>query len=258
VDELHGLRGDQRIAQTLARAGWRIAKTTAGRYKKKPFIPLPPALLPIKGTPLQARYPHHVWIMDVTRIPALMGAGELAIAAVFDAFSRVPLAVRVFERYPLAKDTLALAREAIKSFGPPRYLASDQGEEFDAGEFQNGIKALGIKQRFDSVGKHSITARLERFWRTIKLLTNVGVQRPLVREDLDRRLHVALDYYAHSRPHQGLGGATPAEVYQGLTPASRAAVQPPRGRAGEGTHKLPFTIKFVDPEEQLPVLIRVA
>ena len=82
--------------------------------------------------------------------------------------------------FPKALDTLALLKEALVAFPCPSHLATDQGEEFDANQFKGAVAALGIKHRFDSPGKHSVTARLERFWRTLKALANVKLQRPLL------------------------------------------------------------------------------
>jgi transposase InsO family protein len=51
--------------------------------------------------------------------------------------------------------------------------------------------------------------RLERFWRTLKELLGLRFRRPLLKEDLERRVAYALAFYALFRPHQGLMGATP-------------------------------------------------
>ena len=64
-------------------------------------------------------------------------------------------------------------------------------------------------------------------------------------------------YYSSLRPHQGLGGATPAEVYLDETPAVEKAVQPPRKAVGSttGDQPLPFEVVYLDPERRLPVLV---
>lgn len=79
--------------------------------------------------------------------------------------------------------------------------------------------------------------------------------RPLVIGDLRRRLELGLFYYAYLRPHQALGGATPAEIYFASTPVHLAAVHPPRGKPGQGPRASPFEIRFLDPEQQLPLLV---
>jgi hypothetical protein len=81
---------------------------------------------------------------------------------------------------------------------------------------------------------------------------------PLVAEDLMEKIELGLVHYAHFRPHQALGGATPVEIYFGRTPAHLSAIPPPRGRPGEGPMDSPFLIDYLDAERLLPVLVRKA
>lgn len=76
--------------------------------------------------------------------------------------------------------------------------------------------------------------------------------KPLVLDELQQRLTLSLAHYAFIRPHQGLAGATPAEVYFGHDPVSRHAVPPPRGRHGE--HVDVPQIHYLDPKQRLPFL----
>ena len=48
--------------------------------------------------------------------------------------------------------------------------------------------------------------------------------KPLMKVELERRLEQCLYYYTHLRSHQGLGGATPAEIYFGQEPAHLTAI----------------------------------
>jgi hypothetical protein len=58
--------------------------------------------------------------------------------------------------------------------------------------------------------------------------------------------------------HQSLGGAAPAEIYFGRTPAHLSAIPPPRGRPGEGSMDSPFCVEYLDAERLLPLLVRKA
>ena len=82
--------------------------------------------------------------------------------------------------------------------------------------------------------------------------------RPLAAQDLAEKIELGLLHYAHFRPHQGLGGATPAEVYFGRAPSHLAAIPPPRGRPGEGPMDSPSRVEYLDAERMLPLLIRKA
>ena len=81
---------------------------------------------------------------------------------------------------------------------------------------------------------------------------------PIAPLHLMEKVELGLVHYAHFRPHQGLGGATPAEVYFGRAPSHLAAIPPPRGRPGEGRTDLPFRVDYLDAERMLPVLVRKA
>jgi hypothetical protein len=115
-----------------------------------------------------------------------------------------------------------------------------------------------VKQRFGAVGKKGSIALIERLWRTLKDTLGLRLMGPLVAEDLMVKVEIGLLHYAHFRPHQGLGGATPAEIYFGRTPSYLSAIPPPRGSPGEGALNLPFRIDYLDAERMLPVLVQRA
>jgi transposase InsO family protein len=132
-------------------------------------------------------------MMDVTEVRAFLG-GTFHVAGVFDAFSRVPLALQTYEKKPGAAAMARLLKAAARAFGKAKYLITDQGKEFDGRTFRQ----------------------------------------PLMIEDLEVRLETALTYYRCFRPHQGLRSATPAEAFLGLptpemalkTPRGRAGEDP--------------------------------
>ena len=86
-----------------------------------------------------------------------------------------------------------------------------------------------MKQRFGAIGKKGSIALIERLWKTLKDALGLRLLRPLAAEDLMEKIGLGLSHYAFFRPHQGLGGATPAEIYFGRTPSHLSAIPPPRG-----------------------------
>jgi transposase InsO family protein len=143
-----------------------------------------------------------------------------------------------------------LLKAAAKAFGKPKYVITDRGGEFTGKVFSKAVGRLGIVQRFASTENAFATARLERFWRTLKDTSGIRLRPPLTIEDLERRLEMTLTQYVLFRPHQGLYGATPAEAFLGMDPACLLAVSPPRGRPGEGPVAAPFVMDFLDREKQ--------
>jgi transposase InsO family protein len=253
-----GFGGEDMIAQTLARAGWRLSARSVRRIAAEKPLP-PPPLPPTRPShPVVARFVHHVWMMDITEVPAFLGVGVFHVAGVFDAFSRVPLALRVFDRKPTAAAMARLFRRCARAFAAPKYLITDLGGQFTGKLFRRAVARFGTRQRFASKDNLYATARLERFWRTLKDAARLRWLRPLTFEDLERRLVLALTHYLLFRPHQGLGGATPAEACLGLEPANARAESPPRGRPGEGSPHPAFSLEYLDPPTRSFPILRTA
>jgi transposase InsO family protein len=186
-------------------------------------------------------------MLDVSQVRQFLGP-DLYMAAVFDAFSRMPLVLQVFEVKPSAKEMAGLLRRAARAFGCPRYVVTDRGGEFVGGAFRKAAKQLGAVQRLAASDSIYATARLERFWRTLKESAGLyGLHLPLTAEDLERRLGPALVHYVCFRPHEALRGATPAEAFLGAEPQHLAAVEPPRGRPGDRYDARPLKIEYLDP-----------
>jgi len=244
-----GFGGEDLVAQALARAGWKVSARSIrriGRARGQPERPPPDVETgPRSRHPVAAHFTHHVWMMDVSVVQALLG-GEHYLAAVFDAFSRAPLALATYERKPGAAAMARLLKAAVRAFGAPKYLITDRGGEFTGSVFRRTIARSGVVQRFGSTHNLFATARLERF------------HPPLTIGDLERRLEPALTHYLCLRPHQGLRGATPAEAFLQLPPAHARAVSPPRARPREGPPSGPFAIEFLDPKERRFPFLRTA
>jgi putative transposase len=258
-----GFGGHRKIAEYLLSAAVKISKRTVGRYRKGRRVPPPepppsPTTEKAKPDTVTARFVHHVWMMDLTSVPRLFGLRRLAVAAILDVFSRMPLAVATFTSEPTADEIATLFDKTTQRFGRPRHLVTDQGPQFTSEPFQELVDCLGIQQRFGAVGRKGSIAIIERFWRTIKQAAGLRPLPPLAREGLERRLEVALAHYAHFRPHSGLAGATPASVFFGDPPPRLTAVPPPRGRPGDPSTPLPVEIASLDRQGRFPVLLRAA
>jgi transposase InsO family protein len=198
-------------------------------------------------------------MIDLTEVPGFLRLLSYKLAVVLDVFSRMPLAARVFFSEPSGKDVARLVLAAAGRFGPPRHSVSDQGSQFTSDPFRRALDHLGVRHRYGAVGKTGSIALIERFFRTLKAVADLRSRPPLLRADLERRLTLGLSYYAWLRPHQGLEGATPAEVWLGSGPAHPDAIPPPRGRPGERPSFRPsFEIRYLDPERHLPYLVSKA
>ena len=170
----------------------------------------------------------------------------------------MPLSARVFSKEASAAEIARLVSRTARRHGRPSHFVSDQGGCFTGHVFRRKLRRLGVKQRFGAIGKKGSIALIERLWRTLKDTLGLRLLRPLVAEDLMEKIRLGLVHYAHFRSHQGLDGATPADIYFGRTPSHLSAIPPPRDRPGEGPMDSPFRVEYLDVERLLPVLVRQA
>jgi transposase InsO family protein len=197
-------------------------------------------------------------MVDLTDVRGLFGILTFKVGAVFDVFSRMPLSARVFSKEPSAAEIARFVSGTAKHYGQPAHFVSDQARCFKGRVFRSRLRRLRVRQRFGAIGKKGSITLIERLWRTLKDTLGLRLLRPLVAQDLLEKIELGLLHYAHFRPHQALGGATPAEIYFGRAPAHLSAVPPPRGRPGEGPVDSPLRIEYLDSEQRLPVLFRNA
>jgi transposase InsO family protein/DNA-binding XRE family transcriptional regulator len=257
--ELAGFGGNDLIARTLARAGWKLSSRTVGRIRRERW---PTPRLPVTASTvrraIRARYPNHIWMVDLTDVRGLFEISTFKVGAVFDVFSRMPLSARVFSREPTSADVARFVSGTATRYGRPVHFVSDRARCFTAQFFRRKLRRLDVKQRFGAVGKKGSIALIERLWRTLKDTLGLRLLRPLMAEDLMEKVEMGLVHYAHFRPHQALGGATPAEIYFGRTPKHLSAIPPPRGRPRQALTVPRFEVSFLDSERRLPVLLRKA
>ncbi|MFA6958487.1 MAG: DDE-type integrase/transposase/recombinase [Thermoanaerobaculia bacterium] len=253
--------GSKRIAQLLTRAGRKIGTESVRRIRNSPPVITPPNEPPSRSVhshALRANTPNHVWMTDITSVPSLFRLWTFKLVVVLDVLSRYPLALRIFPSEPSSDEIAALVRECADRFGPPRHFVTDRGSQFTGEAFVSTLRDLGVAHRFGAIGKSGSIAIIERFWRTLKEMIDSRFMPPLSLRHLHDKVDRALFYYATLRPHQGLGGATPTEIYFGLTPAIVNPTPEPERLKARGlatSEELPFEIAYLDPERRLPFLV---
>ena len=255
-----GFGGDRQVAATLILAGWTPSRRSVGRFCKEKD-PRPPGdpQASRRATTVEGRYPNHLWLADITRIPTVFPFLHFHLIVVLDAFSRLPLKAAISCVEPSAQAVLHLFRSAVAEHGKPAHFVSDQGSQFTADLVRHGLKALGVEQRFGALYQHGSIALIERLFKTLKADLGVPSWRPWRLDDLDRRLQGALLRYSYCRPHSALGGRVPIEVFFGIQNRRPLTHLTPRGRPGDLDVECPFQIVFLDPEtETLPILVPTA
>jgi len=144
--ELAEFGGNDLIARALARAGWKLSSRTVGRipWERWP-VPRVPVAAPAVRRAVRARYPNHVWMVDLTDVRALFGITTFKVGAVFDVFSRMPLSARVFSREPSSADIARFVSGTTRRHGGPVHLVSDRARSFTAQLSGRKLRRLGVK-----------------------------------------------------------------------------------------------------------------
>jgi len=249
--------GKVKIAQTLARAGLHLGTTTVGRILKEKPQPTPrfddssAKADDTAGRIVTAKYPNHVWHVDLTTVP--IGLGFWCpwlpfalpqcfpfcywVAIAIDHFSRRVMGVTAFKNQPSCQEVCGfLGRTISKTKKTPRYIVCDRGGQFDCPAFRKWCRRKGIKPpRYGAIGRHGSIAIVERVILTIKGLLSCLLLVPYRREAFLRELTEIVAWYNGSRPHTWLGSRTPDEVYFARFPANRRPRFEPRVRWPRGS-----------------------
>jgi transposase InsO family protein len=148
-----------------------------------------------------------------------------------DNVSRRILAVRIFRRNPTSEQVQHLFEDLIVSLGKtPKYIISDQGQQFRE-RYRDWCATWNVKPRFGAIGQHGSIAIVERAILTLK---SEGLRWlpvvPLGIAAMQDEVDCFVRWYDQHRPHQTLGGETPAERYGGLPPARAASRYEPRAK----------------------------
>jgi transposase InsO family protein len=193
-----------------------------------------PMAEPEKPSPtVTAKYPHHVWNVDFTTIPTAAGYWapwfpfalmllwpfSWHLALVVDHFSRKIVGCGVFRKEATAEELCALLTQTVERSGrAPKYIVSDQGTQFQS-EYRAWCKANGVRPRFGAIGKHGSIALTERCIRSVKDECLRIILVPFRLEAMMKEMELYVVWFNEHRPHQGLGGKTPNEVFDGRVAA---------------------------------------
>ena len=233
--------GRRRVAAVLARAGLHLAPTTIRRILQMRSKLPPPA--PSSGVPgaksasatgaakrvVTARYPHHVWHVDLSVVPTAFGFWvpwlprsfalgwpfSYWIGVVLDHSSRAVVATLVVKTQPNAHLVCAMLDRAVAEAGKkPRHIISDQGAQFQ-NDYLAWCARNGALPRFGAIGQSGSIAVIERFFRSIKYEFLRCILVPWALPEMSLELDAYVRWYNTERPHSSLGGATPAERLKG-------------------------------------------
>jgi putative transposase len=217
----HPFFGSRGMRDYLRRLGHRVSRKRIQRLmrvmglvsvapQKRTSTPAPGhKIYPYLLRNLDICRPDHVWCSDITYIR--LSRGFVFLTAAMDWYSRYILSWEVSVTIDGAFCVSALER-ALRCHGVPDIFNSDQGGQYTGSAFTGVLKDNGIRISMDGRGRATDNIVIERFWRSLKYEDIYLKDYETVEELLDG-LREYFDWYNNSRPHQSLGGRTPAEVY---------------------------------------------
>ena len=155
-----------------------------------------------------------IWGLDLTGKATLDGR-TCAVLAILEHASRSALWLEALQ----SKSSWALIPkliEAIKRYGKPRALRTDNEAVFTSRVFRFALFLLGIRHQRTDPGCPWQNGRVERFFGTLKeKLDQLAVESL---HALNSALGEFRFFYNHVRAHQNLDGRTPAEAWAGIDP----------------------------------------
>lgn len=159
-----------------------------------------------------------VWAADLTG-KSTLDARTHAVLGILEHASRAALWLEALQSKSSWALIASLAR-AIRRYGKPRILRTDNERVFASRAFRTALFLLGIRhQRIDPHCPWQ-NGRIERFFGTLKRKLDRLAADSL--STLNRALGDFQFFYNHVRPHRHLDGATPAEAWAGIAPGNTA------------------------------------
>ena len=157
---------------------------------------------------LDINRPNQVWEIDITYVP--MQSGFMYLTALIDVYSRLIVGWGLSNTLN-SSGVLNVVKQAIKKYGKPEILNSDQGSQFTCKEYVSYLKQEGIKISMDGKGRALDNIYIERFWRTIKyqhIYLNPAEDGISLYKGILKWI-----YKYNNKAHQGIGRVKPIEKY---------------------------------------------
>jgi transposase InsO family protein len=181
--------------------------------------------------------PGQMWQSDITSYLLGRHHRRVYLTVFLDDCSRYVVSwnLQLHQRQELVTDCLL---SGIERFGKPREVLTDQGRQYFAwrgkSDFQKLLAREGIQHVVARAHHPQTVGKCERLWKTVgeELIERA---RPEELEETRERLGHYFKHYNHFRPHQGLGGMTPADRFFGVEEAVRKEVE---GAAAENALRM--------------------
>ena len=151
---------------------------------------------------------NQVWSSDITYLRLRKGFAYLT--AIIDWHSRYVLDWEL--SINLEADFCIETLERTLKKGICEIFNTDQGAQYTSNGFTQLLLTKGIRISMDGRGRALDNVFVERLWRSVKY-EKIYLQEWDTVNEVRQGLQEYFHFYNFRRPHQGLGGVTPASVY---------------------------------------------
>ena len=168
----------------------------------------------------EAEAPFSLWHGDVCHGRAINIDGvsrPVRIHALMDDASRFVVALEAHHT-EREQDMLELFADTLRRHPAPEKLYLDNGSTYSGRLLATICERLEIGLIHATPYSPQARGKMERFWRTLQSRCLDHMARPESLDTLNARLWSFLETDYHSRPHAGLMGNTPAEVFDDKRP----------------------------------------
>jgi putative transposase len=166
-------------------------------------------ILPYLLGNLKIERANQVWQIDITYIP--LKKGFMYLTAIIDVYSRFVVGWGLSNTLSAAS-VHEVMEQAIKVYGKPGIINSDQGSQFTCEAWITRMKDHGITVSMDGKGRATDNAYIERLWRTVKR-EYVYLWPANNGWELEEGLDNYFKRYNFNRTHQRIDRQKPNEVY---------------------------------------------
>jgi transposase InsO family protein len=216
----HPEHGIKRIAQIFrrflglevsvhqVRKALRNVPGTAGTPAKRKMASGPPEL-----RFFERHAPNELWHTDVMyyRFKGM----KLFLLGYLDDYSRYVVGLAAFHSQTVGH-TLDLLKQSCNDYHYPREILTDGGRQFCSwtgkSQFGTFLRQHEVKHTVCRPHHPQTNGKLERFWHTLRV-EFLDKAHCHTFEELNEQLGCFVQYYNFRRPHQGIGGMTPADRF---------------------------------------------
>ena len=172
-----------------------------------------------KPSPAPVRFferhsPNELWHTDVMYF-IMPNREKVFVIGYLDDYSRYIVSLDLFHRQTVA-NTLDLLKKACGDYTFPKEILTDGGRQFVSwtgnNQFGTYLRNHDIKHTVCRSHHPQTNGKMERFWRTLRL-EFFDKAKITTFDDFKEQLSLYVKHYNFQRPHQGIGGMTPADRF---------------------------------------------